>query len=73
MGYIQVWRPLRGPIHDTPLAMLDAATVSKQDLLEYSLIFPGRKGYNYASQYNPDHRQADAQMHDACFFLCLCT
>ena len=56
---MQVWRPLHGPVRDTPLAMLDAATVCKQDLLEYSLIFPGRKGYNYAAQYTPEHRQAD--------------
>ncbi len=57
-GSVQVWRPLRGPVHDSPLAMLDAATVAKDDLIPYSLIFPGRKGYNYAAKYNPDHRQA---------------
>ncbi len=45
-------------MHDSPLAMLDAATVAKDDLIPYSLIFPGRKGYNYAAKYNPDHRQA---------------
>ena len=56
----QVWRPLRGPVHDDPLAMIDAATVAKQDLIPYSLMFPGRKGYNYAAQHNPDHRQASS-------------
>ena len=45
-------------MHDSPLAMLDAATVAKDDLIPYSLIFPGRKGYNYVAKYNPDHRQA---------------
>ena len=44
-------------MHDSPLAMLDAATVAKDDLIPYSLIFPGRKGYNYAAKYNSDHRQ----------------
>jgi hypothetical protein len=56
-GSVQVWRPLRGPVHDSPLGILDAATVAKDDLIPYSLIFPGRKGYNYAAKYNPDHRQ----------------
>ena len=60
MHYLQVWRPLRGPVYDSPLGMLDAATVGKEDLLEYSLIFPGRKGYNYAAQYNPNHRQDES-------------
>ena len=54
---MQVWRPLRGPVHDSPLGLLDAATVAKEDLLSYSLIFPERKGYNYAAQYNRNHRQ----------------
>ena len=57
MCMVQVWRPLRGPVHDSPLAMLDAATVAKDDLVPYSLIFPGRKGYNYAAKYSPNHRQ----------------
>jgi len=54
---LQVWRPLHGPVHDSPLGMLDASTVAKEDLLPYSLIFPGRKGYNYAMQYNSNHRR----------------
>ena len=71
---MQVWRPLRGPVHDSPLGLLDAATVAKEDLLSYSLIFPERKGYNYAAQYNPNHRQvhqsgcrlSTVSMHTAC-------
>ena len=52
----QVWRPLRGPVDDSPLGMVDAASVAKEDLLPYTLHFPGRTGYNYAAKYNPEHR-----------------
>ena len=52
----QVWRPLRGPVDDSPLGMVDAASVAKEDLLPYTLHFPGRVGYNYAAKYNPEHR-----------------
>ena len=52
---LQVWRPLRAPVQDSPLGMLDAATVCKDDLMSYSLHFPGRTGYNYAAKYSPAH------------------
>ena len=55
---VQVWRPLRGPVNDSPLGMIDAASVAKEDLLPYTLYFPGRTGYNYAAKYNPEHRSA---------------
>jgi len=36
--------------------MVDAASVAKEDLLSYTLHFPGRTGCNYAAKYNPEHR-----------------
>ena len=56
--FVQVWRPLRGPVDDSPLGMIDAASVAKEDLLPYTLYFPGRTGYNYAAKYSPEHRSA---------------
>ncbi|KAL3161264.1 hypothetical protein ABBQ38_009625 [Trebouxia sp. C0009 RCD-2024] len=53
---IQVWRPLRGPVDESPLGMIDASSVAKEDLLPYTLHFPGRTGYNYAAKHNPEHR-----------------
>ena len=55
---MQMWRPLRGPVNNSPLAMIDAATVAKEDLQSYRLEFPGRTGYNYAVAENPNHRWA---------------
>ncbi|KAK9807623.1 hypothetical protein WJX72_004557 [[Myrmecia] bisecta] len=53
---IQVWRPLRGPVEDSPLGMIDVSSVAKEDMLPYKLIFPDRVGYNYAVAANPNHR-----------------
>ncbi|KAK9817716.1 hypothetical protein WJX72_001133 [[Myrmecia] bisecta] len=53
---VQVWRPLRGPVQDSPLGMIDASTVAKEDLLPYTLHFPGRTGYNYGVAPKPNHR-----------------
>jgi len=43
---LQVWRPL-SKVEASPLAMIDASTVAKEDYISYTIYFPGRKGYNY--------------------------
>lgn len=53
---VQVWRPLRGPVEQSPLGMIDGATVVPEDYHSYRLEFPGRTGYNYAVSHNPNHR-----------------
>ncbi len=51
-----MWRPLKGPVDDSPLTMIDASTVDKADLMQYALHFPKRTGYNYAVSHNPKHK-----------------
>ncbi|KAK9809195.1 hypothetical protein WJX72_011143 [[Myrmecia] bisecta] len=53
---VQVWRPLRGPVQDSALGIIDASTVAKEDLLPSTLHFPGRTGYTYQVAANPNHR-----------------
>jgi hypothetical protein len=53
---INLWRPIRGPVRDTPLAMLDGTTVKEGDLVASDLIYPNRSGETYSVKYNPDHR-----------------
>ncbi len=53
---LQIWRPLAGPVDDSPLAMADAATVEQSDLLTNTLHFPGRTGEVYAVAHNPAHK-----------------
>jgi hypothetical protein len=53
---INLWRPIRGPVRDAPLAMCDGTTVAPGDLVASDLIYPNRRGETYSVKFNPDHR-----------------
>ncbi|HZF33634.1 MAG TPA: CmcJ/NvfI family oxidoreductase, partial [Candidatus Angelobacter sp.] len=53
---INVWRPLRRTVEDTPLGLLDARSIAPQDLIATDLVYPDRVGETYAVAYNPAHR-----------------
>ncbi|MGC2082386.1 MAG: CmcJ/NvfI family oxidoreductase [Bradyrhizobium sp.] len=53
---INLWRPIHGPLRDSPLAMCDGTTVASGDLVASDLIYPNRSGENYSVSYNPNHR-----------------
>lgn len=53
---VNVWRPIRGPLENTPLAVLDGRTVEKEDLITSNLIYRDKVGETYAFQHNPRHR-----------------
>ena len=53
---INLWRPIRGPLRDSPLAMADGSTVAEDDLVASDLIYPNRRGETYSVKYNPSHR-----------------
>lgn len=53
---INVWRPIRGPIQDAPLAVADAQSVGGDDLVATDLIYPDRIGEIYYVKFNPSHR-----------------
>ncbi|SRR5258707_11126612 len=53
---INLWRPIRGPLRDAPLAVCDAGTVAPEDLVASDLIYPNRTGETYSVVYNPAHR-----------------
>jgi hypothetical protein len=53
---INLWRPIRGPLRDTPLALCDAASVAPDDLVASDLIYPNRQGETYSVKFSPDHR-----------------
>ncbi len=56
MAAINVWRPLTGPLRDSPLAICDASSVDQRDLLPADLIYPDRTGQIYYVAFNPLHR-----------------
>ncbi len=53
---INLWRPIRGPLRDAPLAVCDAASVAPDDLVPSDLVYQNRVGETYAVTYNPAHR-----------------
>jgi|RhiMethySRZTD1v2_1073278.scaffolds.fasta_scaffold15139_2 hypothetical protein len=53
---VNIWRPIRGPLLDTPLAVCDAATVKPEQLVASDLVYPNRVGETYSVTYDPAHR-----------------
>ncbi len=56
MQVINLWRPIRGPLRDAPLAVCDARSVAPRDLVASDLVYRDRVGETYAVHYNPAHR-----------------
>lgn len=53
---INLWRPIRGPLRDAPLAVCDAQTVQPQQLIPSDLVYPHRVGETYSVAFDPRHR-----------------
>lgn len=53
---INLWRPIRGPLRDAPLAVCDAQTVKPEQLIPSDLIYPHRIGETYSVRFHPEHR-----------------
>ena len=53
---INVWRPIRGPLLRSPLALCDAQTLAEENLVASDLRYPDRTGETYAVTYNPAQR-----------------
>lgn len=53
---INLWRPIKGPLQDAPLALCDARTVDDHDLVESDLVYKQRVGETYSVTYSPAHR-----------------
>jgi hypothetical protein len=53
---INVWRPIRGPVERSPLAIADASSIAVDDLIATDQIFPDRVGEIYHLAYRPSQR-----------------
>jgi hypothetical protein len=53
---INVWRPIRGPIESSPLALCDARSIAPEDFVPSDLIYPDKIGETYRFKYNRNHR-----------------
>jgi hypothetical protein len=55
-GVVNVWRPIRGPVLDSPLALCDARTFTDDDLIASDLVYRHVRGETSSVEYKPDHR-----------------
>lgn len=53
---VNVWRPIRGPVKESPLAVCDAQSITLDDFVASDLIYPDRRGETYAVTFSPSHR-----------------
>jgi hypothetical protein len=70
---INVWRPIRGPLRDAPLAVCDATTADFGDFVAQDLVYPDRVGETYLVRHNPAHRWyyvPDMQADEALLLKC---
>lgn len=53
---VNLWRPIRGPLRDSPLAICDASSIGANGLETVDLIYPSRRGEIYYLGYEPTQR-----------------
>jgi hypothetical protein len=53
---INVWRPIRGPVQEAPLAVCDAQSLAPQDFVAMDLKYRDRTGEVYSVTFSPNHR-----------------
>lgn len=53
---VNVWRPIKGPVQRAPLALADASSVAREDLVATDQVFPDRVGEIYQLAYSPNQR-----------------
>src|SRR5215471_7009785 len=55
-GIVNVWRPIRGPVLDSPLALCDAQSFTDDDLIATDFVYAHLRGETSSVEYNPRHR-----------------
>ena len=53
---INLWRPIRAPVEESPLAACDAQSIAQGDLVPTDLKYRDRTGEVYSLAFNPNHR-----------------
>jgi len=55
-GVVNVWRPIRGPVLDSPLALCDARSFTDDDLIASDLVYDHVRGETSSVEYRDGHR-----------------
>lgn len=53
---VNLWRSIRHPVLDAPLALCDARSVAPADLVESDIFYPARRGEIYQALHNEQQR-----------------
>src|SRR5580692_6323023 len=56
VAIVNLWRPIKSPVLDAPLAVCDARSVTPEDLVASELVYRDRRGETYNLVYNPSQR-----------------
>lgn len=56
IAQVNAWRPIRGPVERSPLALADAGSVRPRELVATDQLFPDRIGEIYHLAYAPSQR-----------------
>jgi hypothetical protein len=55
-AFVNVWRPIKGPVEDTPLAVCDASTSTETDMVASDMVYRDRTGEILVTTFSPAHR-----------------
>lgn len=70
---VNVWKPIRGPVRQTPLAVCGAQGLRPDDLIPTDLCYADRTGEVYSVTWSAEHRwfyYPDQQAHEALLLKC---
>jgi hypothetical protein len=73
VAFINVWRPVRWPAEDSPIALADARSVEPGDLIPTDIVYADRQGEIYGTLYNPAQRWSyipNMQLDEALLIKC---
>jgi choline dehydrogenase-like flavoprotein len=56
VAVVNVWKPIRGPVQATPLAVCDARSIGADDFVLTDLRYADRTGEIQSLRFNPAHR-----------------
>ena len=53
---VNAWKPISGPVEESPLAVLNAEGLHPDDMVETDLLYPDRVGRIYSFRWSTGHR-----------------
>lgn len=54
-AFVNIWRPIRHPVVDVPLAVCDARSMRAEDFAACQLVYPDRVGETHVIRHRPEH------------------